>query len=183
MLNKSVKNIVLSALVLLGLLVLAPQPAHATSPEDLHFQVDLVYRLGNFTGTGNWLSWGILQGSGYASQADMHAGYLENGWFLRTAHSTATLCNSTEDQCDGADDTITIRSQILNIDLVPFGPLSGDGRWVITEATGAYEGLHGNGEAHLSANFHFSCPEDTSVVGPCITATINFDGQGHFEPS
>jgi hypothetical protein len=181
MLNKSVKGIGLLALMLLLLFVPAPQSAHGTPPEELHFELDLVFPLGNFTGAGNWQSSGILRSSGHAIQDEQLAGYDESGWFVRNVHSTATLCDSTEGHCEGAEDTITIRSHILNLDFVPFGPASGDGSWVITDSTGAYEGVHGNGTAHFSANFHFSCPDPT-VLGPCLTETLTYDGQGHFDP-
>ncbi len=183
MIKKSVKDILMPALVLVVLLALANQPARATPPQDLplEFDVDLIFRIGNFTGTGSWQELTGLQASGYASQEATHAGYTENGWFLRTAHSTATLCSNGGANCADAEDTITIRSQILDIDLVPFGPFSGDGMWVITGASGIYEGLHGNGAAELSANFYYPCP-DPSVIGPCIVAHMDFDGYGHFEP-
>jgi hypothetical protein len=181
MLNKSARGIVVSALVLLSLFAALPQPAHGTPPEDLRFELDLVFQLGNFTGTGSWHSLGILQASGHALQDEQLAGYDESGWFVRNLHSTATLCNSTEGDCKGVEDTITIRSHILNLDFVPYGPASGDGWWFITEATGAYEGLHGNGTAHFSGSFHFSCP-DPAVLGPCLTEKLRYDGQGHFDP-
>jgi hypothetical protein len=182
MFSESVKGKAFLALALVLLLMLAPQSAYGTPSEDLHFELDLVFPLGNFTGAGNWQSSGVLQASGYAGQDDRHAGYDESGWFIRNIHATATLCTGTESQCEGVEDTITIRSHITNLDFIPFGPASGDGRWVITSATGAYAGLHGNGTATFSGNFHWSCPAPT-VVGPCLTEKLTFGGQGHFDPA
>jgi hypothetical protein len=147
----------------------------------LHLELELVFPLGNFTGTGSWQSSGLLQASGSAIQSEQLAGYDESGWFVRNVHSTATLCDGAIGDCAGVEDTITIRSHITDLDFIPFGPASGDGRWVITDATGVYAGLHGNGTAHFSSSFHFYCP-DLLVAGPCLTETLTFEGQGHFEP-
>lgn len=173
-----IRIVVIAALLLvLGVIAL---PAGATPPEDLTFDMDLVFQLGNFTGTGSWSTSGILNANGFAIQDEQLAGYDESGWFVRNLHSTATLCSGTIGSCDDAEDTITIKSHILNLDFIPFGPASGVGTWTIIDSTGAYEGLHGTGTAYFSAEFHFSCP-DVAILGPCLTEQLAYEGLGYLD--
>lgn len=169
--------VIAALLLILGVIAL---PAGATQPEDLTFEFDLVFQLGNYTGTGSWKALGVLEASGIAVKDDHHAGYNEIGWFIRNIHSTTVLCSGVVDSCDGAEDTITIHSHVHNIDLVPFGPASGSGTWTIIDATGAYAGLHGTGSATFAGDFFPVCPDD-SVAGPCLTDKTILEGSGHFD--
>ena len=173
-----IRIVVIAALLLvLGVIVL---PAGATMTEDLTFETDLAFQLGNYTATGTWSAYDMLDASGIAVKSDHHAGYNEIGWFIRNIHSTVTLCSGSVDSCDGAEDTITIRAHIHNIDLVPFGQASGSGTWTIIDATGAYEGLHGTGTATFEGDFYPQCPVET-IAGPCLTDHTIYEGTGHFD--
>ena len=172
-------RIVVIAVLLLVLGVIA-LPAGATPPEDLTFETNLAFQLGNYTATGSWSAYDLLDASGVVIKYDQHAGYNDIGWFIRNIHSTVTLCSGVVDSCDGAEDTITIRAHIDNIDLVPFGPASGSGTWTIIDTTGAYEGLHGKGTATFVGDFYPDCPVET-VAGPCLTDHTIYEGSGHFD--
>lgn len=177
MLNKSVKSIALSALVLLMILAVFAVPAGAEPPSQVitFDQLEITYALGNFTSVdGEWSSpEGIFQGSGTAVQSAKHAGWPGNGWQFLNGQLITTLSDDVG--------TVTIKDQVTGITWDGFDSTS-SGRWVIMDATGAYEGLHGVGTSYLEeSKFHFVCP-DPNVEGRCIINKTILNGLGHFDP-
>ena len=136
----------LAGLTLCLLLAAAPTAAAAT-PDDVSIDVALTLR-GNLqasTTTGTFSSTGAVADAGSESGS---------GWFAGLGHLKTGDPNSLHSSMRlvGAQGTITI-------DLVGlFGQLpaplaNGEGRWVVTDATGAYAGMHGRGSWSAVADF------------------------------
>ena len=145
-------------------------PAAASPPQDLSFDIQVTYALGNFTTlNGAWSSGGLFTSAGDAVQTAHHAGWPGNGWQFQTAHSVTTLS-------DG-NGTITIKDQSTQI--AWSGPdATGSGHWEIQHATGAYAQLRGTGDSTFQATFYPACP-DPSALGPCLILEMQLDGRGH----
>lgn len=174
--NKSVKSIGLVALVLLSILAVFAGPAAAEPPREvITFEhLKITYALGNLTSVnGEWDSpEGIFQGSGTAVQNAEHAGWPGGGWQFQNATLTTTLTDDFG--------TVTIKDQVTGLTWDGFDS-SAYGQWVIMDATGAYEGLHGVGTSYLESELHPVCP-DENVAGVCIINTTTLNGLGHFAP-
>jgi hypothetical protein len=84
MLNKSMKGIVLSVLVLLLILTIFAAPAGAQPPNQVitFDPIIITYALGNFTSvSGEWSSSeGLFEGTGSAAQTVSHSGWPGNAW-------------------------------------------------------------------------------------------------------
>jgi len=163
MLNKSVKGIVLSALVLLFLLALASQPAHATPPEMIIFELDV--QLGGGA-EGSWSASGLVNSSGYGEFNPRVTGWFDpaTGQF-RTVHDYMTLY---DDQ-----GSITIDSHGRAAAVTDEQGVDHEGfalNWTIISATGAYEDLHGQGNG-------YAWPDFSTFRFP-----VFMSGQAHFDP-
>lgn len=158
------------ALALMVLLISVVMPIGATPPEDMHFDIQVTYALGNFTTVnGDWSSGGLFAGAGGAVQTAHHAGWPGNGWQFQTAHFITTLSDESG--------TITVKDQSTQIEWS--GPdATGSGHWVIQDASGTYAQLHGTGESTFQATFYPVCP-DPSTIGPCLILEMQLDGNGH----
>ncbi|MCB0055525.1 MAG: hypothetical protein KDE20_00095 [Caldilineaceae bacterium] len=129
-------------------------PAAAAPPQDLSFTFDVIYSpIPTDQGVGTWSSGGLFSGSGVVHETYVVGGF-DNCW--KTIHTTSVLTGPTP------EDTITIRMQVVRIEEGPPLPpplpslcstITADGNWVVQAATGIYAGLHGRGEATISAEF------------------------------
>ena len=176
MFSKSVKSFALLTLVLLMTLTVSTVPAGAKQPEEIITldQLEITYAPGNFTSVnGEWSSpEGIFQGSGTAVQNATHAGWPGNGWQFLNAQLITTLSDDVG--------TVTIKDQSTGLTWDGYDSTA-YGRWVIIDATGAYEGLHGVGTSDLRSTFHPVCP-DPIVEGYCIINKTTLNGLGHLDP-
>ena len=176
MLSKFMKVIAVSALITVTLFVVSAVSVSAEPPDEAIVFDPLIvtYERGNFTTvSGQWWSTeGIFAGSGTAVQSAEHAGWPGNGWQFQNAQLTTILSDNSG--------TVTIRDEVTGIiwDGLDF---TASGRWVIVDATGAYEGLHGVGTSERVSTFHFVCP-DKNVDGVCIINETYLNGVGHFDP-
>jgi hypothetical protein len=165
-----IRIVVIAALLLvLGVIAL---PAGATPPEPLDFEFNVsYYDLPTDTGYGTWESGGLLSSSGSIVQIPNHAGWDPDGCW-RTVHTLDTLTGASP------EDTITIRTQLTEIDGVPgCFSFTGSVNWTIVSATGAYAGLHGQGKGTVSGYLDFA----GDTINYVINSDLN-DGQGHYEP-
>jgi hypothetical protein len=133
--------------LLLCLLLAAAPTAWAATPDAVSIDVALTLRGNLQASTTN----GTFTSSGAIADAGSESG---SGWFAGLGHLKTGDPNSLHSSIHlvGAQGTITI-------DLVGlFGRLpaplaSGDGRWLITDATGAYAGMQGRGSWTATADF------------------------------
>lgn len=166
--RRRVSTLILLSLLLVLMLVALPGPASATQPEEISFKLVMTYdiRAGDFIGRGDWFykdSNGDFVYGGEGEESGLHTGINEDGW-IRQVHTNGTLWNE--------DGEIMYRAQNLDF--------QGDwldstavGNWVINGGTGAYEGLHGQG--NLTGRAIFVPPQ-------YIDVTYFFDGVAHIEP-
>lgn len=177
MFRKFMEGAVTFVLAIILLATVSVQPVSATTPEELNFDVNLVYRVPSSSTTlGEWTASGVLSSSGGINENYFWAGWNEDGWFVRNLHSMIQLSN-----VDGSK--IIIKAQTHEVEFEPFGLLELTGSWVIVDSTGVYEGLRGQGTVDFSGMFYWSCPpNDFNVTGPCIISTETYTGQGHFVP-
>ena len=175
MFKKFKKGIVTLVLGIVLLATLIVQSAGATPPqEEIVFDpIYVTYAPGNFTTIdGYWISTaGLFEGAGDAVQSAVHAGWPGNGWQFQNGTLTTTLSDDKG--------TITIKDQITRIEWMGLDSI-GTGNWVISDGTGAYTNLHGQGTSNLISIYHDPCP-DTSV-NVCITIEMELNGSGHFDP-
>jgi hypothetical protein len=162
--SRRLTTFILLTLMLTAVLVTIPAPVNAAPPEDISFHLDVIFQIGNLTGTGSWESDGVVTSSGNIEQSELHAGWTEEG-LPRTVHALDTLSD--------ASGTITIRAEITQIEHEPFKSFKGAGRWVIISGTGAYENLRGEGPATIEGTVNF--PID-------LTLRADYDGVAHFAP-
>lgn len=168
--RKSKLHLIGFTLALILLLSSIALPAAALPPQDLHFDIQVTYALGNFTTVnGAWSSTGLFTSAGDAVQTARHAGWPGNGWQFQTAHFITTLS-------DG-NGTISIKDQSTQIEWSGLDS-AGSGHWVIQDGTGTYAHLRGTGESTFQATFYPACP-DPSAIGPCIILEMQLDGDGH----
>lgn len=155
-------------LALLMLVIGIALPAGASPPQELNFELHIVYAdIPSLDGAGTWSATGLFNGSGTATET-----YHTGGWdgCFRTSHTTSVLTGPT------AEDTITVRSQIVRIDAAPgCDPFTAEANWVILDATGIYEGLHGQGNGGtVSGHLDFNAGGPDLVVDSVLTG-----GRGH----
>lgn len=167
-------TLILTLLLLLSSFVL---PASASPPRDLNFTHDVTYSpIPTDEGFGSWSSDGLLSGAGDVYETYVVGGF-DNCW--ETIHTTSVLTGPT------AEDTITIRTQVVRIEEgeplpPPFPPLcetiTAEGNWVIISATGLYAGLHGQGKATLST---LLMPNPGGFLELFVHSELQ--GRGHFD--
>lgn len=148
-----------------------PMLAGATAPEDLHFDLDVIYHdVPTQYGSGSWSSDGLLAGSGEVAETFHDSGWNpERCW--RTVHPTSVLTGPTP------QDTITIRMQTIRVHAAPWcATFTAEGNWVVLSATGIYAGLHGQGQATISGHME---PGPGGTIDFLVHSDLQ--GQGHFD--
>jgi hypothetical protein len=150
------KTMLLIATVAATIAGAAATAAAASSPQALTFTTD-----GALTGpnsaAGNWRATGFFDGAGtYTEEFRFAAGSM---------HAVKTLTSLTG--------TIVLKVQTL-YSIAPDGTVTfSEGSWKVIEATGAYAGLHANGQPAVTADsFGSLATGQIHVVHP---------GTGHFE--
>ncbi len=138
------------ALVLLCILLALPAPALATPPEPLTIDVDM-WMTGENSAAGTFSMTGLISDTGTCSEVFFMAD--------DTTHGVKTLV--------GSAGTIIIGYQAL----LTWTPTTGTaaGKWVIVSGTGAYEKLHGVGDAYAELD-----------LGD-FTLWATYTGKAHFD--
>jgi hypothetical protein len=77
--SRRLTTFILLTLMLTAVLVTIPAPVNAAPPEDISFHLDVIFQIGNLTGTGSWESDGVVTSSGNIEQSELHAGWTERG--------------------------------------------------------------------------------------------------------
>src|SRR5205085_10295440 len=126
-------------LLALSLLVALGVPVVATAGVPQAVNVTITKGLGDFT-PGTFIASGGISDSGGYQLVEEHDTAVPSP-VVGTAHYVFTLT--------GAQGAITARAETL-FRVVSFDPfvIQEDGSWLIVEGTGAYAGLHGQGELH-----------------------------------
>jgi len=152
-------------------------PVSASPPQDLSFAFDVIYSpIPTDEGSGSWSSAGLVTGFG-----EIHETYVVGGWdnCWTTIHTTSVLTGPT------AEDTITIRMQVVRIEEGPSLPpplpslcstITAEGNWTILSATGIYAGLRGQGQAMISTLF---VPNPGGFLELFVHSELQ--GSGHFQ--
>ncbi len=151
------KPIVMITLLLACLMLALPAPVQATAPEPLTIEAEL-WLTGKNSAEGYFGTYGLFEDSGYASEV----------LFLAddTIHGTKTLV--------GEDGTITLKFQ-AQITWTGESTAKVNGRYVILSGTGAYENLHGVGEAHATLDLGCQGLECPPNIVAKYTGTAHFD--------
>jgi hypothetical protein len=157
---------VLCALLLL--LSSSSLTASASPPDDLSVIFNVTYyNVPTDEGFGAWSSEGLFPGAG-----NIYETYHSSGWdgCWRTVHTTSVLTGPTP------ADTLTIRMQVVRVDAEDgCETFAAEGNWVILSATGAYAGLHGQGQATVSGGVQ------PGQVGFDLVVHTDLQGLGHFD--
>lgn len=155
--------VTLLAIAALGLAVVpgvsagTPQPVHIGVSLALAGNLEASTTSGTFTASGAIADSGTESGSGwFAGQGHLRTGD------PNSLHSTMRL--------SGADGTITVELVGL-FGQLPAPLASGEGRWCVTDGTGAYEGLRAVGTWTAVADFR----DAFAHIGPPRVA-ISLDG-------
>jgi len=177
MFREFLKSLTLIVMVFFIAAAAIVQPASATPSEELKFTVNLIYVIPSSSTTyGVWESSKGLETSGTIYETIEFAGWTDVGVFVKNVLGVLRLSDAVG--------TITLKSQ-AHVDLLDLstGQMWVSGTWVITDVTGAYAGLHGQGTVNISGMVYSSCPlNEYGVTGRCIIETRTYTGQGHFKP-
>jgi len=181
MFQKFLKGLTIFVLVFTITATALVQPASATTSEELEFTVQLIYMIPSSSTTyGVWESSESLETSGAIYETIEFAGWTDVGIFVKNVLGILRLSD--------AEGTITLKSQMHedSIDLstdLSTGLMKTSGTWVISDGTGVYARLHGQGSVNVSGKIYSSCPtNDYNVTGRCIMESRTYTGQMHFEP-
>ncbi|MBP8291451.1 MAG: hypothetical protein KAX65_01685 [Caldilineaceae bacterium] len=144
-------------------------PGNAAPSQDLSFHIQVTYYAINvsptYEGFGTWSSTGLFTDAGDIYETEHSSGW-DGCW--RAAHTTSVLTGANP------EDTITIRTQIVRVEAEPYcATFLAEGNWVILSATGAYAGLHGQGNAAISGGLQ------PGQVGFDLVVHSELQGRGH----
>ena len=145
---------------------LAAGPVSAASPTPIRFSVQVVL-MGNLSAS---TTVGAFSAAGAIADAGQEAG---SGWFAGQGHLKTGEPNvlHSELHLSGSRGSVTV---VLNgiVGKLPAPLADGAGRWVITDGTGDYAGMHGTGTFDLHADFR----DAIAHLGP-PRVTIELEGR------
>jgi hypothetical protein len=165
---KAILVLFAALLALTGVLSFGVSIASASPPQALNFNFDVTYyHLPTSVGSGSWSSDGLFTTGGSFVEDSIHVG-TGPGVCFRTVHTTATL----EDQ----NGTINLRMQLTQNDGGGCMTAEMKVNWVVVSGTGAYAGLHGQGDGIVTGFVQFVAPGTLNYV-----LAYDLQGQGHFD--
>lgn len=139
------KRLVLASAALAAIVVAAPAAAASRAPVAFDLRIVLIGDLTQSVTTGTFSASGSIADSGTESGV---------GWFAGQGHLKTGEPNvlHSEVVLRGANGSVTLALNGI-VGLLPAPLVDGDGRWVVSDASGAYAGLHGTGTFTLAADF------------------------------